>query len=295
MRVMIVGDTHGDVGWMQSCTKIAGRVGCRWIIQVGDFGWWPRSITNSGRSQSKWIREAVWTSCHHASIEGWIFLDGNHDDHDMLAAMVGDLGIEDSGLVNLGPCLFYAPRSAVFALGSTRFGALGGAVSIDAWLESIGIELPGKPYESGVDWFPEREAPTEAQLRALQAEVLVSGPIDVLLSHDSPGLVQGLTDKGGWKGMITPEIQARVDASRKVLSEAVVDLQPRLVVHGHWHRRYSAQLAYPEGDVCSIEGLAHNGMDGGRDGRAFIFIELPDLVVTDGRQYTSLKRGAPVE
>ncbi|HMQ27453.1 MAG TPA: hypothetical protein PKA98_15795, partial [Acidimicrobiales bacterium] len=47
------------------------------------------------------------------------------------------------------------------------------------------------------------------------------------------------------------------EASRAQVAAAVAATSPRLVVHGHWHHRYSVELTTPAG-TARVEGLASN-------------------------------------
>lgn len=40
-RLLIAGDTHGNLDWIGTLCKLAARHGCQGIVQLGDFGFWP--------------------------------------------------------------------------------------------------------------------------------------------------------------------------------------------------------------------------------------------------------------
>ena len=40
-RVLIVGDTHGNIAWVEGLARTAAAQGCPIILQVGDFGFFP--------------------------------------------------------------------------------------------------------------------------------------------------------------------------------------------------------------------------------------------------------------
>jgi Icc-related predicted phosphoesterase len=271
MRVMVVGDTHGDGPWMEKVTRVAGRNKVSWIIQVGDFGWFPNIPTSSGRPHSEYILETLDRSCSIHSVEGWIFI------HDDLAALVADTG--GPGFVHVGTRLWYASRGTVFTIGGVRFGALGGAVSMDALLEQAGVEFDGRPYVAGETWWPDLEAPTEEDVSRL----LLNEPVQVLLAHEAP-LEVDLKRFEGFSGIfIPPEILEKSRKARALVSSAIWALGPKVVIHGHWHRRYSEIVRYGD-DIVRVEGLASNSRSYGRDSRAFLFIDLPEIDVLDGGQ-----------
>jgi len=41
-KILICGDFHGDSYVTKQSIEAAARLGCDRIVQVGDFGWWPR-------------------------------------------------------------------------------------------------------------------------------------------------------------------------------------------------------------------------------------------------------------
>jgi predicted phosphodiesterase len=275
MRVMVLGDTHGDVRWCEKVTRLAGRNNASWVLQVGDFGWFPNMRTHSGRPHSEFFAEAIDRACHLHGVDGWIFLDGNHDNHADLHARVER--VDGCELVPLSDHLWYSPRGNVFELDGVRFGTLGGATSIDAWLEDSGVVFSGPPYVAGHNWWPDLEQPTEEDVSRL----LLNEPVDVLLTHEAP-LEMDLKRYEGFKGIyIPPEIQQRARRSRAMVSTAAIALTPKVLIHGHWHGRYSGIARYGDLEV-PVEGLAANNMRTGRDTKALLYIDLPEVKVIDG-------------
>lgn len=271
MRVMVLGDTHADSTWCREVTRIAGAQGVERILQVGDFGYWPRvehvehgAIISLGRRFLAQISEA----CAKAGVHEWIVIDGNHDDHKSLHALTDP---DSDGLLRLGPHVRYSPRGNSFTLGGTVFGTLGGAASIDAHLMADGVPLgDGGAYQPGWDWFPDLESPTLDDVDRLPSNV------DVLLTHEAPIEVD-LSHFNGFPGIrISPEIQQVCDAARHVVSAAVAKTSPKLVVHGHWHGRNRVSL---QELGCEIVGLAANLRRTGRNKRSFLVLDLPDLTV----------------
>lgn len=286
VRVMVAGDTHGDGEWAETLTKLAGRHGASAVIQVGDFGFWPRMATKSGRSHAEYYLGRINAACGRWDVAKWIFIDGNHDDHFSLAQKEVDL----DGFKHLDPRVYYAPRGHRFEIAGVRFGALGGAVSLDAWAERSGYVFGGTPYQAGWDWFPTDEAPTLNDVTRL----IDGGTLDVLLTHDSPFGVD-LTRFEGFKGVLfEPEVMMAAKEARVFVAGAAVATHAPLLIHGHWHARHTSHLAV--GDyACQVEGLASNSVNYGRDARAYLFLDLdpsaPEgqrVTVTDGRKRASL-------
>src|SRR5207302_2100931 len=103
-----------------------------------------------------------------------------------------------------------------------RFGALGGAFSID-WRD----RTPGK------SWWPE-EVTTASDVERLGGE-----PLDVLVAHEAPAGVP----LAGFRLPVEDEV--RSEEVRQLVRAAVQATRPRLVLHGHWQKRNSHELSWP--------------------------------------------------
>lgn len=230
-RVLLAGDTHGNGRWVGHLCKLARTHSCEVIVQLGDFGFWPHTADGL-----RLLAEVEW----HAQRNGvarLVWIDGNHENHDAL----GELEPETDGTVDIGSRCAYLPRGHRWEWRGFRFGALGGAFSID-WRHRV----------LGESWWPQ-EVLTAADVDRLGDERL-----DVLVCHDAPAGVplRGLA--------LPPADEVRASEVRDLIAEAVRRTQPRLVVHGHWHHRYSFELTWPIADDAAglawastqVEGLA---------------------------------------
>ncbi len=225
-RIGLVGDTHANTAWFMRVIQEMAADNIDVIVQLGDFGWWPES-----RFAWKVSRTAA-----QAGVDV-LFVDGNHEHHPHLrkTACRADPDYEHLARpVQLHPRLWYLPRGCAWEWNNVRFRALGGASSID------------RHYRvEGKSWFTE-EVPSDEDLqRAIDA-----GPTDVLLTHDYPALGYALTST-----MNPPEDLERISREvRDRLAGVARAINPQLVVHGHWHHRYSTRR-----DGISIEGLNCDG------------------------------------
>jgi Icc-related predicted phosphoesterase len=229
VRILFVGDTHGDSEWWYRSVQVyAETCDAEVIVQVGDFGWWPNSP----------FVEVV-----RATEIPVLFLDGNHEHHHDLARAVNESRWEhdlaDNVPVPLGGNLAWVPRGAHLNLGGVSLAFLGGAVSIDR-----GLRLAGH------NWFPEEEV-TEADLERLGA----GGHADLLIAHDAPGdyKVPGATAEKAMGGMWLSQLPA-CEAHRFKISAAIAAVTPSVVIHGHYHSRYTCTVRYPHG-IVRVEGL----------------------------------------
>jgi hypothetical protein len=98
-------DTHGNVSWLQRVVfAVAVETSADLIVQVGDFGWWPRVITG----------DAFISVARSAPVPLW-WIDGNHEDHAQLATAIDDAGgPSEDGTVGLGGALSFVPRGTRF-------------------------------------------------------------------------------------------------------------------------------------------------------------------------------------
>lgn len=271
MRVMALGDTHGDGQWAIATTRIAGAHGAQRVLQVGDFGFWPRVPVSGHATHADWFLGDIASACDEYGVTEWIVIDGNHDDHLSLTQL--DTPPDEDGMIRLHRCVRYSPRGNSFSLGGRRFGTLGGAASIDAYLDAAGIDIGlSQPYRRDWDWFPDLERPTEADVDRLPPD------LDVLLAHEAP-IEVNLKHLNGFPGVyIPPEIQLATEHPRNLVSIAMHQSQPQLLIHGHWHGRNHVVIDRPH-FTCEVIGLSSNSKRRGRDERSLLFLDLPDLTI----------------
>src|SRR5690625_2710235 len=160
MRIVIAGDWHGNLGHACFVIDRAAYQGIDTVVQLGDFGWgWPQ---DDPRLLQRLSRRLV-----SRGVE-LLFIRGNHDN----TVWLDELDRDEDGLADIEPGVRYVPDGARFEVGGVRFGALGGARSVD---KDVRIE--------GVDWWPDEEA------HPSDVDWLGDEPLDVLLTHEAPGMV----------------------------------------------------------------------------------------------------------
>lgn len=221
MRILLAGDWHGNRAWAETSFDAAARHSCDAVLQLGDFGLWPG-------------REDAWLD-HVDALAGaagatLVWIDGNHENHDALERWRAKA--DERGMVRMRDSVQWASRGARWEWSGVRFGALGGAVSVDRFLR-----------RPGVNWWPQ-EAVTQSDVDRLGDE-----PLDVLITHAAPDTGQ----RPALRLPLPPSIVADARHVRSLLDQAVARTGPALVVHGHYHTRMRAEI---EGRV--VEGLAHD-------------------------------------
>lgn len=206
MRLLVAGDTHGNKDHVEYLHECAAMWGVDTIVQVGDFGYWPHTGDFFSRYVSRLAQDDGVT---------WYWLDGNHENFDALE----EIGAYDAGTwFEVDPGVYYLPRGLAWEWDGIRFMSFGGAYSIDKEYRT--------PHAS---WWPQ-ELPTFKQIMV----ALDVGKVDVLLTHDAPEGTCPVVGRGGYKD---DEFSR---ANRRVISSLIESSSPSLLIHGHYHHRYSA-------------------------------------------------------
>lgn len=210
-EVLMVGDWHGRTTWMEKVLRAAYRSGHKLLIHVGDLAvLWP--APNDNDKFTKILKRRL--DEYQLTL---IFVDGNHDVHPKLRA----LPLNADGFGVISDRLLYAPRGHRWSLSGVRFGALGGAYSIDRRTRKL-----------GKGWW-EGEETCEADVRRLGR-----GRLDVLVTHEVPAGIDVVSQVGP-----LPEfIEREAYANRLLVRDAVRNTGPRLVFSGHWHQRRTALM-----------------------------------------------------
>jgi hypothetical protein len=203
-KILVAGDWHGNLLWMQRMLRYAARDGYKVIVHVGDLAvLWPGA--------SKFTRVLVRLLDELGLV--FIFADGNHDVHPSLRA----LPLNEDGFGVISDRLLYAPRGHRWSLDGRRFGALGGAYSVDRRRRVV-----------GESWWIGEEV-TDGDVARLGRD-----PLDVLITHEVP---LGI-DVVSTIGVRLPEmIEREAGICRRLVRDAVRNTGPKLVFSGHWHQR----------------------------------------------------------
>jgi hypothetical protein len=184
-RVFLTGDLHGDaLGEMKALNSKNFHhkkelTKDDYLICLGDFGilWY-----NPPRKQEKywlnWLADQPFTT---------LFLDGNHENFDLLDALPTQTMFGNSvGVVQKD--IYHLKRGYVYDIGERSFFVMGGAESIDR-----GSRMPG------VSWW-EREMPNYYEYAKGHKSILDRKKVDYVLTHDCPTDVTemiGFIDKYG--------------------------------------------------------------------------------------------------
>lgn len=213
-RVVIAGDWHGNRHWATTSIRRAHEVGADFIVHVGDFGY------NFDRaSKDEYVFNAPVQKALKKYDMNIVWIDGNHDNH----AWLNGLPARPDGFVQTGSGgrVFWAPRGHRWNWSGFKFGALGGAFSVNASVLTEGLSI-----------FAELE-----DVKQEDVDRLGTGKLDVLLTHDIPF---GVPVHKFFT--ITDSREDSAVATRKKILEAVNNTRPEYVFSGHWHQRLQHDL-----------------------------------------------------
>jgi hypothetical protein len=233
-KIGLLGDVHGDTEHLLTASRTFWRRGIDTLIQLGDFGFVWRKGENSQKALDKISRRL---DAHGQTI---YFVDGNHEDFDLLYA---GFPVDGDGHRHLRQNVIHLPRGYRTTLlphdsgwpgnvirPGKALAVLGGANSIDRHLRT-----------ANTDWWPE-ESISEADLAALGSE-----HADVLLGHDAPLDVPDLdrelgSESAGWP----PDAVAYAEQGRRTFHQGFMEVRPELYVGAHYHRHADQTLTYTD-------------------------------------------------
>jgi len=214
MKILFLGDLHGDPHWVKWAFEQAVDFDAELIIQLGDLGYWEHM------DGGKQFMDLLQMCTEEYLIDFW-WIDGNHENFDWLY----DYPLDSNGRRPIRPNVIHLPRGHMFELDDVKFLAFGGSFSIDRHRRELGVSY----------W--KQEVPTVQEVDAARAV----GKVDVMLTHDVP---EG-TDLSGllgpsWKVYATKFVECGTvrDRVRDVWSIA----KPNWLFHGHYHRRNDTVL-----------------------------------------------------
>lgn len=237
-KILVAGDFHGN--WVHGLNVIqhAFYSDVDTIVHVGDFTWVECDAT---RHYMTTLSDAL----ADAGINLY-WIDGNHDpllEIQQWMYVTGGEPYTDGRYPNIT----YLPRCFRWTWWGQEWLALGGAVSVDRHMRS-----------EGRSWWPEETITDEQMNRAM-----AGGPVDIMVTHDAPTGVSipgipddPLTDtRGHWP--MSELIAARKHRDR--LATVVDAVQPKMLLHGHYHVRYSAVRRSVSSWSTAIHGLDCDG------------------------------------
>lgn len=145
--IIFLGDIHGEFDVMhQRLSRIPEDAENVTIIQVGDFGFYPKIMKKLDSFPVKHKLYAI---------------DGNHENFNYLSQF--------KTVTEVKPNIFYVPRGSILQIDGYRIGFCGGGFS------------PDKNWRTeGIDWF------IQETITSKDVEPLYGQKLDILVTHTPP-------------------------------------------------------------------------------------------------------------
>lgn len=212
MALGIIGDIHGELHVLSDIVKeTAPYDNVVANIQVGDMG--------IDKSQISHWQKYKWNFAKPT-----YFIDGNHEDFDLL---------NYSEVTEILPNLFYVPRGTIMQLDGRIVAFLGGAASIDYKIR----------LEYGYDWdLRENILPEQVERFYTNLESMGTPKVDLLVTHVPP---QYVIDKYFDNYSPIHKMQTRrdfgapldwMDPNAKIIEDIWNKLGQPQMVCGHMHK-----------------------------------------------------------
>lgn len=252
-RVWVVGDLHGNSGWIQTLLPAMRRFdpSLRTILQLGDYGFHhPGAGTHT---VDYWAKKA--------GIERVLVTLGNHEEWNHISPAQKTSPGEAIRVSNV---VWLLPRPFRFTIGGRQVLSLGGASSVDKAFRT-----------AGKDWFEDELISAD-----METEAISGGPADLLLTHESP--VHAVSEVRAILANNPHEFPAEalsISAAQRERVQRVSDLvKPSLHFHGHMH--VFGDVGLEDGRrVISLDRDTFAGNAGVLDLRTLTFEPLPHLFI----------------
>lgn len=211
-KIAFAGDWHGNAFWATEMIKSCKINGVDTIVHAGDFGY----------KFDKNFMHKLRLALEDADINLY-FVDGNHDEH----PQIWKWDLNDDGFLNPKSGRFvnrvnYIPRGHRWEWWGMTWMGLGGAHSVDRpW------RTPGQSW-----WSTELIRPRDVDA----AEK--GGKVDILITHDVPANFPLPNERKSRGNSDYPEAELiSAEGNRRMLQMVVDKVEPKLIVHGHFHER----------------------------------------------------------
>jgi len=219
MKIMVLGDLHGNVIESVGMVRKAHNHGISHIMQLGDFGIFP-AFNDFVEFLDKTNHQLRLANAN------MYFLDGNHDNLDYLWALMKFQPLTDRQMLRLRSNIIYTPRGCQWTWDGKRFMTVGGAVSIDKEYR-LHKEKQNGP---GTLWFPNEQL-SDDQLDSITRHFVAgkAKPVDYMFTHDCP-------TNAPFRERLKPDADSQIHRQR--MDELGKRVKPRYWFHGHMHTKY---------------------------------------------------------
>lgn len=210
MRILIQGDSHGNVHDIIPKIYIAGKHKIQHVVVVGDFGLWTHFA--DGQLFLDEVNEAA--RINNLTVYA---IGGNHENWDHWNWICENMPTH-KGFAMARRRVLLAPKAHRWTWAGKTFVGAGGAVSIDKEWRLANEKKPRTLY------WPNEQF-TADDLRVVQSY----GEADYLLTHDC-------SDQTPFKNRLKPDMDSQIHRQR--MDEVLRSVKPKFHFHGHMHEQY---------------------------------------------------------
>lgn len=239
MKLVMAGDTHGDIRNVRHKIDKAKEHGSQRVLILGDVGiWW-------GYEGVKFIDDVNdYARANNIQVFG---IGGNHECWELwnhLVAGAYEAGATSKGWAYIRTNFLLAPKVHDFVWSNKQFVVAGGAVSID---KDYRLEYERKKGQK--IWSPNEQL-TDAEVDGLLDSRFGNGAmVDYLLTHDCSNMTP-------WKNRLKPDMESQIHRQR--MDRILRGIKPRKHFHGHMHERYEWENRVGGNEYVDTYGLECN-------------------------------------
>ncbi|QWT30037.1 metallophosphoesterase [Streptomyces phage TunaTartare] len=219
IKIMVLGDVHGQTQWLKNVIKKAHRMGVDRILQVGDFGIWTHE------AEGHRFLDAVNEELRRVGMKLY-FVGGNHENWDHLNWWEKNNAKSSRGHTYVRSHILYTGRVHRWVWGEKGsekvFQAVGGAVSVDKRTRTVGKTL----------WLDE-----EIPERVVYGLEKANRQCDYLFTHDAPSCVP--------LSNLKPDLDSA--RHRGYMDRIGRATRPNLWFHGHYHKYMEYSFMHQQG------------------------------------------------
>lgn len=229
MRILIQGDSHGNVKDIIPKIYTAGKHGIQHVVVAGDFGLWTHK--QDGHVFLDEINEAARINNLNVYAIG-----GNHENWDHWNWFCENLPTS-KGFAMVRSRVLLAPKVHSWKWAGKTFISAGGAVSVDKEMRLIrerGGQHFSRDYGVMVDagrgsgektlWWPNEQL-TDEDVESVKS----LGTADYLITHDCSNYTH-------FGKRLKPDMDSQIHRQR--IDKVIASVKPKMQWHGHMHEKY---------------------------------------------------------
>ncbi len=219
IRVLIQGDSHGNVKDIIPKLYIAGKHGIQHVVVVGDFGLWTHF--SDGHQFLDEVNEAA--RINKLSV---FAIGGNHENWDHWNWFCDNMP-NSKGWAMVRRRVLLAPKVHSWTWAGKKFISAGGAVSVD---KDWRLSNEAKPKTL---WWPNEQLTDDDVV-----EINGMGNADFLLTHDC-------SNNTLFQNRLKPDHDSQIHRQR--IDKVLQSVEPKFHFHGHMHEKYDWVNEYTYG------------------------------------------------